>query len=69
MEVIAEGVESRNQLRFLRRNGCHYAQGRLFGEPCSAEELLALLVTQAAGGAAPFAHLLRHADEAASRSA
>jgi hypothetical protein len=33
------------------------------------EELLALLATQAAGGAAPFAHLLRNADEAASRSA
>jgi hypothetical protein len=69
MEVIAEGVESRAQLEFLRRNACLYAQGRLFGEPCSVEELLALLATQAAGGAAPFAHLLRKADEAASRSA
>jgi len=68
MEVIAEGVESRRQLQFLRTNSCHYAQGRLFGEPCSADELLALLAQQAAGGA-PFAHLLRDADEAASRSA
>jgi diguanylate cyclase (GGDEF)-like protein/PAS domain S-box-containing protein len=68
MEVIAEGVESRRQLQFLRNNSCHYAQGRLFGEPCSADELLALLARQAAGNA-PFAHLLRDADEAASRSA
>ena len=68
MEVIAEGVESRRQLQFLRDNGCHYGQGRLFGEPCTAEDLLALLGTQG-GGAAPFAHLLRDADEAASRSA
>jgi diguanylate cyclase (GGDEF)-like protein/PAS domain S-box-containing protein len=68
MEVIAEGVESRRQLHFLRSNSCHYGQGRLFGEPCTAEDLLSLLTTQA-GGSAPFAHLLREADEAASRSA
>jgi diguanylate cyclase (GGDEF)-like protein/PAS domain S-box-containing protein len=68
MEVIAEGVESRAQLHFLRSNNCHYGQGRLFGEPCTADELLALLATQA-GGAPPFAHLLRDAVEAASRSA
>jgi diguanylate cyclase (GGDEF)-like protein/PAS domain S-box-containing protein len=69
MEVIAEGVESESQLQFLRTNGCHYGQGRLFGEPCSVEDLLGLLATQAAGDAAPFAHLLSKADEAASRSA
>jgi len=69
MEVIAEGVESHRQLQFLRVNGCHYGQGRLFGEAASAEELLALLAKQAAGGAAPFAHLLRDAEQAAPRSA
>ena len=68
MEVIAEGVESRRQLQFLRSNACHYGQGRLFGEPCTAEELMALLAQQT-GGTAPFAHLLREADEAASRTA
>jgi diguanylate cyclase (GGDEF)-like protein/PAS domain S-box-containing protein len=68
MEVIAEGVESRRQLQFLRSNSCHYGQGRLFGEPCTAEELLALLAQQT-DGTAPFAHLLREADEATSRSA
>jgi EAL domain-containing protein (putative c-di-GMP-specific phosphodiesterase class I) len=68
IEVIAEGVESQAQLEFLRRNGCHYGQGRLFGEPCTAEELLALLAHQAQGPA-PFGHLLRPSDEAAPRSA
>jgi diguanylate cyclase (GGDEF)-like protein/PAS domain S-box-containing protein len=64
MEVIAEGVESRAQLEFLLRNSCLYAQGRLFGEPCTAAELL-LLLTRQAGGGAPFAHLLHAADAAA----
>jgi diguanylate cyclase (GGDEF)-like protein/PAS domain S-box-containing protein len=68
MEVVAEGVESVRHLDFLRRNACHYAQGKLFGEPCSAEELLALLMRQA-GGTAPFGHLVHHADDFASRSA
>jgi diguanylate cyclase (GGDEF)-like protein/PAS domain S-box-containing protein len=68
MEVIAEGVESQRQLEFLRSNSCHFGQGRLFGEPCTAEELLALLKRRP-GGATPFAHLLRHADEAAPRTA
>lgn len=68
MEVVAEGVESLRHLDFLRRNSCHYAQGKLFGEPCTAEDLLALLMRQASG-TVPFAHLLHHADELASRSA
>ncbi|HUE47638.1 MAG TPA: EAL domain-containing protein [Steroidobacteraceae bacterium] len=68
MEVIAEGVESRAQLEFLRASSCHYGQGRLFGEPCTADDLLALLTRQAAGNA-PFAHLLQRAEAAASRSA
>ncbi len=60
MAVVAEGVESRSQLEFLQRNGCHQAQGRLFGEPCAAEDLLVLLKRQSAHGP-PFAHLLRQA--------
>ena len=52
IDVIAEGVESVSQLEFLRRNGCHYAQGRLFGEPLKSEELLGLLQRQAASGPA-----------------
>jgi diguanylate cyclase (GGDEF)-like protein/PAS domain S-box-containing protein len=52
IDVIAEGVESVSQLEFLRHNGCHYAQGRLFGEPLKSEELLALLQRQATSGPA-----------------
>src|SRR5207244_9257083 len=68
MEVIAEGVESQRQLEFLRSNACHFGQGRLFGEPCTAQDLPALLPRQAAG-AAPFAHLLHRVEAATSRSA
>ncbi len=68
IEVIAEGVESQAQLEFLRDNGCNYGQGRLFGEPCTAEDLLALLARQTQGSAS-FAHLLRASHEAAPRSA
>jgi EAL domain-containing protein (putative c-di-GMP-specific phosphodiesterase class I) len=64
MEVIAEGVESRAQLEFLLSNNCLYAQGRLFGEPCTAADLNVLLARQAAG-TLPFAHLLRGAEQAA----
>ncbi len=56
------------QLDFLRSIGCHFGQGRLFGEPCTADELLALLARQAAG-TAPFGHFMLRADEAAPRSA
>jgi diguanylate cyclase (GGDEF)-like protein/PAS domain S-box-containing protein len=64
MEVIAEGVEAQAQLDFLRRNACVYGQGRIFGEPCTAAELLALLTRQA-GGSLPFAHLLTPDQKAA----
>ena len=67
MVVVAEGVESRSQLEFLRRNGCHQGQGRLFGDPCASEELLELLKRQSVNGA-PFAHLL-HQTQATGRPA
>jgi diguanylate cyclase (GGDEF)-like protein/PAS domain S-box-containing protein len=66
MEVIAEGIESQRHLDYLRNHHCHFGQGKLFGEPLAAEELLALLARQAAG-TPPFAHLLP--DEPATRTA
>jgi EAL domain-containing protein (putative c-di-GMP-specific phosphodiesterase class I) len=49
LEVVAEGVESEQQLEILRRHGCDYVQGHLFGDPMTAEELLQLLLDQAEG--------------------
>ncbi|HKE94496.1 MAG TPA: EAL domain-containing protein, partial [Povalibacter sp.] len=49
VEVVAEGVESEEQFNLLRARGCHYAQGRLFGDAMSSEEFLGLLVAQANG--------------------
>jgi diguanylate cyclase (GGDEF)-like protein/PAS domain S-box-containing protein len=57
MDVVAEGIESQRHLEFLRRHNCHFGQGKLFGEPCTSEELQALLARQASG-TPPFAHLL-----------
>jgi diguanylate cyclase (GGDEF)-like protein/PAS domain S-box-containing protein len=68
MEVVAEGVESARHLDFLRKHNCHYGQGKLFGEPCTAEDLLVLLKRQASG-TLPFAHLLPQAEGLTSRSA
>ncbi|MGH8480497.1 MAG: sensor domain-containing protein [Gammaproteobacteria bacterium] len=44
MDVIAEGVETEDQLRFLRGQGCRKAQGFLFSPPRTPEEVSALLV-------------------------
>ncbi len=40
LRVIAEGVETKEQLRILRQNECEMVQGFLFAKPMPAEELL-----------------------------
>ncbi len=49
LEVVAEGVESEAQLEFLRRQGCDYVQGNLFGDPMTADVVLELLLEEANG--------------------
>jgi hypothetical protein len=40
IDVIAEGVETEGQRRFLALHGCHAYQGFLFGRPGPIEDLL-----------------------------
>jgi diguanylate cyclase (GGDEF)-like protein len=46
LQVIAEGVETREQLAFLRENGCDAIQGYYFSRPVPAEELTRMLREQ-----------------------
>lgn len=43
MRVIAEGIETENQLRLLRNLGCDYGQGFLMSKPLPKEQMEALL--------------------------
>jgi EAL domain-containing protein (putative c-di-GMP-specific phosphodiesterase class I) len=43
MQIIAEGVESREQLRFLQEHGCPQVQGFYFSRRLPAEQFQQLL--------------------------
>jgi len=49
LQVLAEGIETEEQRDFLLLSGCQFGQGRLFGEPVSAEEFLEMVLRQATG--------------------
>ncbi|HVF74240.1 MAG TPA: EAL domain-containing protein [Acidimicrobiales bacterium] len=49
LRVVAEGVETEEQLSFLRRHGCELAQGYLLGRPMAADALAAAVASTAAG--------------------
>ena len=46
IRVVAEGVETAEQLAFLRDNGCDVVQGYLYSEPVPADDCLALMMQQ-----------------------
>ena len=46
MEIVAEGIETKEQLEFLKNNNCDYGQGYLFSKPISKEEFEKLLLLE-----------------------
>jgi EAL domain-containing protein (putative c-di-GMP-specific phosphodiesterase class I) len=53
LDLIAEGVETRTQLKYLRSQGCREVQGFIFSRPIPATEFKALLQRN------PFVRLVR----------
>jgi diguanylate cyclase (GGDEF)-like protein/PAS domain S-box-containing protein len=49
LKVVAEGVETEEQLSLLAEQGCEIAQGYLFSKPVSAEEITGMLVSANGG--------------------
>lgn len=43
LKVLAEGVETKEQLEFLKEEECDYYQGYYFAKPISADEIIQLL--------------------------
>ena len=44
LDVVAEGVESREQMQLLRFEGCHLMQGYYFAKPMPANEFVTFAV-------------------------
>jgi len=51
-KVVAEGIETEAQARYLREHRCEEGQGYLFARPMPAAELAALLASRQAAEAA-----------------
>jgi len=52
LDLIAEGVENRTQLNYLRQHGCSEVQGSIFSEPLPAAQMCDML------RADPFAEIV-----------
>ena len=48
LKLVAEGVEAPSQEAFLKRYGCHNAQGYLYGKPMPQAAFERLLLSKAA---------------------
>ncbi len=44
MQIVAEGIETRDQMLFLMRHGCDIGQGYYFDRPLKAEKMTGLLM-------------------------
>jgi EAL domain-containing protein (putative c-di-GMP-specific phosphodiesterase class I) len=49
MSVVAEGVETVEQMEILKQLGCEYGQGYLFSPPLTAEAAELLIVNRNVG--------------------
>ncbi len=49
LNVVAEGVETQEQLQFLRESGCHTLQGYFLGRPVTVEQLEAWMARRSPG--------------------
>ena len=43
LEVVAEGIETEEQAKFLTESKCNYLQGYYFAKPVSIEDLKVIL--------------------------
>jgi len=50
LKVVAEGVDTEEQLAYLKKQGCDYAQGYLFAETMTGDELLQWVTPYREGG-------------------
>jgi diguanylate cyclase (GGDEF)-like protein/PAS domain S-box-containing protein len=46
MDIVAEGIETKEQLDFLKKNNCDFGQGYLFSRPISKEDFEKLLLLE-----------------------
>jgi diguanylate cyclase (GGDEF)-like protein/PAS domain S-box-containing protein len=64
LEIVAEGVETKEQAAFLAEVGCHEFQGFLFAQPSSAEVIETLLLSHGVVDARNASRITRRPEDA-----